>query len=379
MVREYRKAKVFVGCSVDGSSCGFAIQENLEPDDAEVTVDRHGVFDLDGDGIEGLVAAVRSFDFGVYVFTHRDLETIGDPQHSDVRDNVIAGLGLFIGGLGRERTFVIAPFGAEFPLPPGLIPLRNIARYDPNRKDAAPAFGAACHRIREAIQDPGGFKSGSPRRDGVRDPNLTEIQSSLSFPGIKTGDIPQEPVELVGDYPYDVFVSHASEDKKAIARPLSEELRRRGLRVWYDEFSLTVGDSLRRSIDHGLSRSRFGVVILSRHFFKKHWTDRELGGLFSREVNGVKVILPVWHDVDSSDVRNFSPMLADLMGVSTSIGLHHVVDELMAAMKKAKTAAKEPMATTSEAKATAKMPKATLKKPKAIPKKSTAPTGMPKR
>ena len=78
---------------------------------------------------------------------------------------------------------------------------------------------------------------------------------------------------------YDVFVSHASEDKKAVARPLAELLVRFGVRVWYDEDTLEIGDSLSESIDTGLASSRFGVVVLSRNFFSKPWARRELTGL----------------------------------------------------------------------------------------------------
>jgi len=124
-----------------------------------------------------------------------------------------------------------------------------------------------------------------------------------------------------------------SEDKEAIARPLAEALRARGRRVWYAEFSLTVGDSLRKSIDHGLTNSEFGVVILSRHFFEKHWPAQELNGLATREVNGKKVILPVWHSVSFEDVRQYSPMLADRLAVTTDKGVENVVVQLLAAMK----------------------------------------------
>ncbi|TEU12597.1 MAG: toll/interleukin-1 receptor domain-containing protein, partial [Anaerolineales bacterium] len=96
---------------------------------------------------------------------------------------------------------------------------------------------------------------------------------------------------------WDVFISHTWEDKEDIARPLAEALRQKGLRVWYDEFTLTLGDSLRRSIDHGLAQSRYGVVILSPNFFTKEWSQKELDGLAAREVSGEKVILPVWHNV----------------------------------------------------------------------------------
>jgi hypothetical protein len=55
----------------------------------------------------------------------------------------------------------------------------------------------------------------------------------------------------------------ATEDKDALVRPLAEVLRERGLAVWYDEFELRLGDSLRRKIDAGPARSRFGVAVLS--------------------------------------------------------------------------------------------------------------------
>jgi hypothetical protein len=134
---------------------------------------------------------------------------------------------------------------------------------------------------------------------------------------------------------WDVFISHASEDKDAIARPLAAAFREQGLRVWYDEFSLTVGDSLREKIDQGLGACRFGVVILSPHFFEKHWPEKELNGLATREVDGHKVILPVWHKVDFYAVRQYSPTLADRIAVSTDKGLPYVIDKLLEAIKAA--------------------------------------------
>jgi hypothetical protein len=132
---------------------------------------------------------------------------------------------------------------------------------------------------------------------------------------------------------WDVFISHASEDKSQIARPLAEALQAKGLKVWYDEFSLTVGDSLRKKIDEGLSKSRFGVVILSKHFFEKHWPEQELNGLATREVEGNKVILPVWYDVGFAEVRDYSPMLADRIAAIAAKGLENVVDQLWRVVK----------------------------------------------
>jgi hypothetical protein len=132
---------------------------------------------------------------------------------------------------------------------------------------------------------------------------------------------------------WDVFISHASEDKEAIARPLAEALRAKGLRVWYDDFSLLLGDSLRQSIDRGLAHSRFGVVILSAHFFEKHWPQQELNGLATREVEGEKVILPVWHGVGFAEVRGYSVTLADRKAVQTMDGLAHVVEKILEVIK----------------------------------------------
>lgn len=127
---------------------------------------------------------------------------------------------------------------------------------------------------------------------------------------------------------WDFFISHASEDKDSIARPLANTLSNEGFRVWYDEFSLTLGDSLRRSIDKGLSKSKFGIVILSQDFFNKEWPQKELDGLVARENAGVKVILPLWHNVTQKDILNYSPILADKLGVSTSKGIEIVVLEI---------------------------------------------------
>lgn len=130
---------------------------------------------------------------------------------------------------------------------------------------------------------------------------------------------------------YDVFISHATEDKDSFVRPLAESLIEKGVKVWYDEFSLGWGTSLRKTIDHGLANSRFGVVVLSKSFLKKEWTEYELNGLTAREMNGEdKVILPIWHEVSKSDIIKFSPTLADKMALNTSI---NTIDEIAQQLK----------------------------------------------
>lgn len=137
---------------------------------------------------------------------------------------------------------------------------------------------------------------------------------------------------IVSGNGWDVFISHASEDKDDFVRPLADALRARGLSVWFDELTLRVGDSLRRSIDRGLARSRFGVVVVSPNFLDKEWPQKELDGLVAREVDGAKVILPVWHNITADEIRSHSPILADRLATRSSNGLKRVVEDILAAI-----------------------------------------------
>lgn len=124
---------------------------------------------------------------------------------------------------------------------------------------------------------------------------------------------------------YDAFISHASEDKPDFVRPLAEALESRKLKIWYDDFQLKIGDSLRRSIDRGLADSRFGIVVLSSSFFSKNWPQYELDGLVAKENEGRKTILSLWHRVAKDDVIRYSPTLADRVALNTAM---FTIDEL---------------------------------------------------
>jgi TIR domain len=138
---------------------------------------------------------------------------------------------------------------------------------------------------------------------------------------------------------HDAFISHASEDKDDIVRALAMALSERGFSIWYDEFQLKVGDSLRRSIDRGLRDSRFGIVVLSEAFFSKNWPQYELDGLVAREMNGGKVIPPIWHKVAKDQVMGYSPSLADKLALNTStMTLAEVVDALADVIQEVKHA-----------------------------------------
>ena len=128
---------------------------------------------------------------------------------------------------------------------------------------------------------------------------------------------------------YDAFISHASEEKDDLVRPLAETLTEMGFNIWYDEFELRVGDSLRESIDKGLAVSAYGIVVLSTAFFAKNWPQYELNGLVAREIDGGKVILPLWHNVTKQDVLQYSPPLADKVAlVSPDKSIEEIAEAL---------------------------------------------------
>lgn len=130
-----------------------------------------------------------------------------------------------------------------------------------------------------------------------------------------------------------LFISHASEDKDEIARPLADELIIQDYEVWYDEYTLELGDSLSQEIEKGLLNCDFGVVILSKNFFRKNWTNRELSGLISKEIGyGDKFILPIWHKITYQEILNHSPTLANKIAVKSEEGIPHIIKEIQKAV-----------------------------------------------
>lgn len=132
-------------------------------------------------------------------------------------------------------------------------------------------------------------------------------------------------VDIDTDPEYDVFISHASEDKDEVVRPLANALRVKGIKVWYDEFEMKIGDSLRRKIDKGLANSRFGIVVVSKDFIKKGWTNYELDGIITKAISGEQIVLPIWHNITKREVIDFSPSLADKLARNTAI---NTIDEI---------------------------------------------------
>ena len=143
---------------------------------------------------------------------------------------------------------------------------------------------------------------------------IEELQQLLRSPATISN-------ETLSDEEYDVFVSHAYEDKESFVDEFVEALRNQGLKVWYDSDKLKWGDSMREKIDKGLAKSRYGVVVLSPNYIAEHkyWTKAELNGLFQVETVNGKTILPIWHNLTKKQVVEYSPIIADRKAMTTAL------------------------------------------------------------
>lgn len=142
--------------------------------------------------------------------------------------------------------------------------------------------------------------------------------------------ISNTPYTAIEHKEYDVFISHAWEDKEDFVRPLAEALINENIKVWYDETSIKWGASIRQSIDNGLAHSRFGIVVISTTFLEKYWTNYEVDGLFQKEaLNGTSILLPIWHKVTKNEVLNKSSTLAGRNALNTAmLSIDEIVEEV---------------------------------------------------
>jgi len=130
------------------------------------------------------------------------------------------------------------------------------------------------------------------------------------------------------DIKYDVFISYASEDADFV-ESLVEELHKLDVKVWQDKLSIGWGNSIRQSIDRGLLKSKFAIVVLSKSYMGKYWTGYEFDGILNLETTTRKVFLPIWHNVTVDDVKAFSPSIAGRKAFETkSITAYGIAEKL---------------------------------------------------
>ena len=130
---------------------------------------------------------------------------------------------------------------------------------------------------------------------------------------------------------YDVFLSYAGEDRP-IAGELADALDGMGFNVWCDKFQLRVGDRLLERINDGLNNSSYGLLLISPAFLSKDWPRYETDALVRDWIGGRKVLLPIWHEVDETTVRERQPGLAGVFALSTTDGIPALAVELAKAM-----------------------------------------------
>lgn len=126
------------------------------------------------------------------------------------------------------------------------------------------------------------------------------------------------------------FISHDSRDKNEIASPIAVGLIKRMCPVWYDDYSLKVGDRLRESIEKGLKECKKCVLILSNNFLTNQgWTKVEFNLIFTREIIETKdIVLPVWCGVSEKQIFDYCPSLVDRVGANWSLGIDEVLRRL---------------------------------------------------
>ena len=146
------KQRIFIGSSSEKLKIARAIASDLSADH-EPTVWNEGIFDLSKDVLSGLMDRLDHSDAAVFVLAPDDMTRLRDANYKTARDNVVFELGLFIGRLGRERSYFIVPVGEkDLHLPTDLLGL-VYASYDAKRSDEnwLAAVAPACDQIRAAL------------------------------------------------------------------------------------------------------------------------------------------------------------------------------------------------------------------------------------
>lgn len=149
------KPRIFIGSSVEGLEIAYAIQENLKHH-SEITIWSQGVFSLSSYSLESIISELNNSDFGIFVFSPDDILSIRNESSTAIRDNVLFELGLFIGKLGRDRSFIIVPEKSDLHIPTDLIGI-TLGKYECDRQDnnLIASTGAFCFQVQMCINKKG--------------------------------------------------------------------------------------------------------------------------------------------------------------------------------------------------------------------------------
>ena len=115
---------------------------------------------------------------------------------------------------------------------------------------------------------------------------------------------------------FDVFISHANDNKAGFVNSLTDALSKLGITIWYDANTLEWGDNWKLQITNGLKKCRFGIVVISPEFLGREWTEKELNELLQRQnESGDKVVLPLLYRLTIDDLKKNYPKVADIQAI----------------------------------------------------------------
>lgn len=149
---------------------------------------------------------------------------------------------------------------------------------------------------------------------------LTSISNDEAFidkmNGVEKVEVPKYQAKTLPEY--DVFISHANKDKEGLIDELYESLNRLGIKIFYDKESLIWGDEWKKQILNGVSKAEFAIIVISKNFFDREWTEKELTQFLNRQnKNGQKLILPILHNISMKQLKDKYPGIADIQAINS--------------------------------------------------------------
>lgn len=118
---------------------------------------------------------------------------------------------------------------------------------------------------------------------------------------------------------YDVFISHANKDKLSYVNDLNKVIKQLGINVFYDTDVLSWGDDFKQVLLTGTAESEFAIIVISKNFFGREWTERELNEFLARQnANGQKIILPLLYGITVDELKSQYPTLGNIQAIKSS-------------------------------------------------------------
>jgi hypothetical protein len=285
-----RLPTLFVGSSTETLDVAKSVQVALE-DTAEVTVWSQGVFQPGTPYIQALAEAADKFDFALLIMGADDVLESRGTAISAPRDNVIFELGLFIGALGRNRTFFMYNRDYELKVPTDLSGVAALTYRSRSDGNLHAAIAPACERLTEVLQRMGPRESArlevtfkfSGRPEDLTDEQRRQLKAVLGME-IREAARERPSAELAAGpktdrlkphfEQFDIFLSHAGPDRQA-ATELYDELAAH-CKVFLDSKSLRLGDSWDEAIAAAQQASKVTLVLISNQVDNAYYQREEV-------------------------------------------------------------------------------------------------------